>query len=208
MTNEELDAKLKAHEDRMGKIDAIMGLQANVVQAHELAIAALQAAEAQEPVAIAKRVGGTIAAHPVIAHLFGYLATAALALTIGHGCVPPVVPPVVPVVPPAPPTPTPVTKSKLIVSFIHDATQDTPAWAKVTADFPTRQTLLAAGHKVRVYDITQDEYKTMNFAPFVAKAGGVPAVIIQAPDGTVRAAVKLPADTAGVLKAVTDAGGF
>lgn len=112
----------------------------------------------------------------------------------------------VPVPPPNPPAP--AVKIKLLVNFLHDANTDTPAWGQLAYAPALRWALAQAGHVVRVYEASQDEYRALNFAPFVARAGGLPAVVLQLPDGTVKGAIKMPGSAADVLKAVHDAGGF
>lgn len=209
MTDQE---RLDAHEVRLGKVEDHLTRHDQQVGVLASQVATLQADEAQEPVHRLRAIGAKVAPYLpskstwtlIASHTAAMLLALSLAKT--PGCQPvPDVPPVVPVVPVTPPGPV---KAALIISVLHDATADTPGTAAVVNNSAMRATLSKAGHKVRVYEIHQTEYTALGFAPFAAKAGGLPAMVIQQADGTVRTAVKVPATTDAFLKVITDAGGF
>jgi hypothetical protein len=107
---------------------------------------------------------------------------------------------------PAPgPSPGPAPKpaaGKLHVTVVLDYDRITPAQAAVANSASLRKALADDNAALRVYPTTSDVLTTRKLTPFVTRAGGAPALIVQDDAGVVRAAVTLPADEAGVLAAV------
>jgi hypothetical protein len=95
---------------------------------------------------------------------------------------------------------------------VYDQAKLTPASADLIANANLRNSLVAKGHIVRFLEVNSQAVATYKLAPWIAKAGGPPALILQAASGSsigsVLSSVALPADAASVLKAVTDAGGL
>lgn len=122
-----------------------------------------------------------------------------------------------PVPPPTPtpsptPTPTPSQKVKLWVMVVYDQTKLTPASADLIANASLRNSLTAKGHTVRFLEVNSQAVATYKLAPWVQKAGGAPALVLQVAEGSSRgsvlSSVALPTDAVSFTKAITDAGGL
>lgn len=115
---------------------------------------------------------------------------------------PPIVVPPTPVGPDALPA-----GKKLMVKVVDETKTWTPARADLFADLDLRRQVAAiTGADLEIVRPGSDEAAAMNLAPFVAKAGGGPTLIVLDADGTnkgvVRLAVPLPDSKAAILAAL------
>jgi hypothetical protein len=117
---------------------------------------------------------------------------AALCTVVIDGPVPPTPPPG-----PNPPPPTPGLKLWVIV--VKDNQSMQPATAAVLSSAVLWKAVEAKGHRWRVFDDDSPAVAQKGYQRFVTEAGGPPALLLLGPDGKKLAAVKLPADEAGVL---------
>jgi hypothetical protein len=128
-------------------------------------------------------------------------------VVISDGTTPPVPPGPTPPAPPAPPQ----TVAKLFALVVRDISKDTPALAKLLNSKALRDELAAKGHTLKLFDAASDAVTALNLAPFLTKAGSLPALILMEADGAergnVRAAVPLPDSEQGILDAIKSAGG-
>jgi hypothetical protein len=101
---------------------------------------------------------------------------------------------------PPPPGPTPAPGGKLHVTVFMDVAHQTPAVASLIESPTLRKAITDAGHQFRVFDMASGV--SGPFGPFITKAGGAPALVIQTADGKVQSAVELPGDEASILAEV------
>jgi glucose/arabinose dehydrogenase len=102
---------------------------------------------------------------------------------------------------PAPtPTPAPVT-GRLHLTFVYDRAGMTPALAALLNGAALRKELADAGAPARFLGADDPEIARRRLGPWVAKAGGPPALLAQDDAGNVRAQ-KLPATEAEVLAVI------
>ncbi len=99
-----------------------------------------------------------------------------------------------PVVPPAP--------KAVVVTIVDDAAARAPEFGALFVSPHWRQALVAEGHAWHWLDIGNELVVRQRLDRAVKAAGGTPALIVQAPDGRVLAAVKCPADEPALLAAV------
>lgn len=97
-----------------------------------------------------------------------------------------------PPVPPDPPTPPAPVTGKLWVVVVIESGNVTPEQAKVFRDPSLWEKVVKDGHKYRVYDKDDPAIAKYNFAPFIERAGGVPAVVLMEESGKVVKSVPLP----------------
>jgi outer membrane biosynthesis protein TonB len=103
--------------------------------------------------------------------------------------------------PPPAPAPVPVT-GKLWVSYVVDAAKVTPAQAAVRTDAGLRKALAAKDVAWRTYQSDQAEIDALKLRPWLDRAGGLPAVVIQDSTGKVLDAVPAK-DASAVVDAVS-----
>jgi len=111
---------------------------------------------------------------------------------------------------PNPPPPDPIA-GMAWVTLVYDEAKGDAAIAAIRTDASVRAQAESSGVIWRSYDDDSKAVKSGNLLPYVAKAGGVPALIVQAKDGTVLASLPAPPTAAAVvevLKKYRKAGGF
>ena len=107
------------------------------------------------------------------------------------------------------PKPAPFPGAKLFVKVVAERKAMPPAQADLLASPTLRKWLTDRGHELEILDPASEAAAAMNLGPFVAKAGGAPALVLLlsgganpglVPDGV--GAVKLPATEAAFVAAV------
>ncbi len=124
---------------------------------------------------------------------------------------PPPVPPKPPEppgpVPPAPPDPpAPVVTGPLKIVVIDNAAARTKVISALVGDVKYWTSVRTAGHSVWLID-SNNKAESAPFAPHITQAGGLPVVIFKDANNTLIAAVKLPADKAGMTALIAKYGG-
>ncbi len=99
------------------------------------------------------------------------------------------------------PTPAPALTAKWAIVVLDNSTR-TPAIGQLISSATLIQTLLARGVVYRVLDVTDPLVSAKNYGPAIAAAGGTPALLVFAANGTRIKAVRLPADEASFLAAI------
>lgn len=94
--------------------------------------------------------------------------------------------------------------TKLHVTVVEDPAKRTVAITNVVESAKVIAELRQDGHVYRVYSVRDPEVVKKRLDQFVAKAGGVPALIIQTDDGIVQRAIPLPTSADELLTTVRD----
>ena len=103
--------------------------------------------------------------------------------------------------PTPPPTPPPQ-EAKVVATIVDDAANRTPELGALFVSPTWRKALTDGGHRWYWLDGKDELLAKKRLDRAVREAGGVPALVLQAPDGRVLAALKCPNDEAGLLAAV------